>query len=60
MIEGKTAVKQAEAQTKMKIATGELDWDLAAMKATENSWKDEWITLFVQYSPYFGVLWGLG
>ena len=33
MIEGKTAVKQAEAQTKMKIATGELDWDLAAMKA---------------------------
>jgi hypothetical protein len=45
MIEGKTAVKQAEAQTKMKIATGELDWDLAAMKATENSWKDEWITL---------------
>ena len=33
MVEGKTAVKQAEAQTKMKIATGELDWDLAAMKA---------------------------
>jgi hypothetical protein len=32
-------------ETKMKIATGELDWDLAAMKATENSWKDEWITL---------------
>ena len=45
MVEGKTAVKQAEAQTKMKIATGELDWDLAAMKASENSWKDEWITL---------------
>ena len=45
MVEGKTAVKQAEAQTKMKIATGEIDWDIAAMKATENSWKDEWITL---------------
>ena len=45
MIEGKTAVKKAEAETKMKIATGELDWDLAAMKATENSWKDELITL---------------
>ena len=45
MIEGKTAVKKAEAETKMKIATGELDLDLAAMKATENSWKDEWITL---------------
>ena len=25
MIEGKTAVKKAEAQTKMKIATGEID-----------------------------------
>ena len=36
MIEGKTAVKKAEAETKMKIATGELDWDLAAMKATKD------------------------
>ena len=45
MIEGKTAVKKAEAETKMKIATGELDWDLAAMNATDNSLKDEWITL---------------
>jgi hypothetical protein len=44
-IDCKTAVKKAEAQTKMKIATGELDWDLEAMKATQNSWKDEWITL---------------
>lgn len=26
MIEGKTAVKKAEAETKMKIATGEIDW----------------------------------
>ena len=45
VVDGKTAVKKAEAQTKMKIATGELDWDLEAMKATQNSWKDEWITL---------------
>ena len=37
VIDGKTAVKKAEAQTKMKIATGELDWDLEAMKATQNS-----------------------
>ena len=27
VIDGKTAVKKAEAQTKMKIATGELDWN---------------------------------
>ena len=44
-LDSKAVVKKAEAETKMKIATGELDWDLAAMKATENSWKDEWITL---------------
>jgi hypothetical protein len=45
MIVGKTAFMKAEAKKKMKIATGELDWDLAAMKATDNSLKDEWITL---------------
>jgi len=44
-IDGKTAVKKAEAQTKMKIASGEIDWDIEAIKATQNSWKDEWITL---------------
>ena len=40
MIEGKTAVKKAEAETNRKIATGEIDWDIAAMKTTENSRKD--------------------
>ena len=45
IIDGKTAVKKAEAETKMKIATGEIDWDIEAIKATQNSWKDEWITL---------------
>ena len=44
-IEGKTAVQKAKAQTQMKVATGEIDWDLEAIKATNNSWKDEWITL---------------
>ena len=45
VIDSKTVVKKAEAETKMKIATGEIDWDIEAMKATQNSWKDEWITL---------------
>ena len=27
------------------IIDGKIDWDLAAIQATENSWKDEWITL---------------
>ena len=44
-LEGKTAIQKAEATIKMKEATGEIDWDLAAMRASQNSWKDEWLTL---------------
>ena len=41
----KVAKAQAEAIVMQKKATGEIDWDLAAIQATQNSWKDEWITL---------------
>jgi len=34
-IEGKTAVQKAKATKDLKIATGEIDWDLEAMKATQ-------------------------
>ncbi len=34
-LEGKTAIQKANAQIKMKEATGEIDWDLAAMRADE-------------------------
>ena len=44
-LDGKVAVQKANAEIKVKQATGEIDWDLAAIKATQNSWKDEWITL---------------
>ena len=42
-IDGKTAVQKAEAQIRMKEATGEIDWELAAIRATQSSWKDEWL-----------------
>ena len=45
IIDGKTQLKLTEAEIRKKQLTGEIDWDLAAIKATENSWKDEWITL---------------
>lgn len=45
VIDGKTQVKLTEAEIKKKQLTGELDWDIAAIQATQNSWKDEWITL---------------
>lgn len=47
-LDGKTAVQKAEAQIRMKEATGDIDWDLAAIRATQGSWKDEWILLLFQ------------
>ena len=44
-LDGKVAVQKANAEIRVKQATGELDWDIAAMNSTQNSWKDEWITL---------------
>ena len=45
IIDGKTQIKLTEAEIKKKQLTGEIDWDIEAIKATENSWKEEWITL---------------
>jgi len=44
-LDGKVAIQKANAEIKVKQATGEIDWDIEAIKATQNSWKDEWITL---------------
>jgi len=45
IIDGKTQIKLTEAEIKKKQLTGEIDWDIEAIRATQNSWKDEWITL---------------
>ena len=45
VIDSKTQIKLTEAEIKKKQLTGEIDLDLAAIQATQNSWKDEWITL---------------
>ena len=45
IIDSKTQLKLTEAEIKKKQLTGELDWDIEAIRATQNSWKDEWITL---------------
>ena len=36
IIDGKTQIKLTEAEIKKKQLTGEIDWDLEAMRATEN------------------------
>ena len=47
-IDGKTAIQKANAEIKIKQATGEMDWEQAAIEASNNSWKDElWTVVFV-------------
>ena len=41
----KVAKAEAEAIVMQKQATGEIDWDVAQAKASESSWKDEWLTV---------------
>jgi len=44
-----TDMKVAEARAKANImerqATGDIDWDLEAIKGSQNSWKDEWLVI---------------
>ena len=44
-LDGKVAANKAEAEIRLKEATGDIDWDLAAIRASQSSWKDEWITV---------------
>ena len=44
-VDGKTAIQKANAEIKLKQSTGEIDWDLEAVKATQHSLRDEYITL---------------
>jgi hypothetical protein len=47
-IDGKTAIQKANAEIKLKQATGEIDWEQAAIEASKDSWKDElWTIVFV-------------
>ena len=41
----KVARAEAEASIMEKKATGEIDWDTTQAKASESSWKDEWLTV---------------
>ena len=48
IIDSKAKVKAAEAETKMKLATGEISWEQAAIEASADSWKDEaWTLCFI-------------
>jgi hypothetical protein len=41
-------VQKANAEIKLKQATGEMDWEQSAIEASKDSWKDElWTIVFV-------------
>ena len=47
-LDSKAKIKAAEAETKMKLATGEISWEQAAIEASKDSWKDEaWTIAFI-------------
>ena len=46
-MDGKVQVQKVKAEIQKKQLTGEIDWDLEAIKATQNSWKDEYLTLII-------------
>ena len=47
-LDGKAAVQKANAEIKLKQATGEMDWEQSAIEASKDSWKDElWTIGFV-------------
>jgi len=46
-IDGKVTTQKINAEIKKKQLTGEIDWDIEAIKATQSSWKDEWLTLLL-------------
>ena len=44
-VKADVAKAEAEAVVMQKKATGEIDWDLEAIKGASSSWKDEWLVI---------------
>ncbi len=54
-MDGKVQTQKIKAEIQKKQLTGEIDWDIEAIKATQSSWKDEWITICYQYLFFFAL-----
>ena len=47
-LDSKTAKNKAKAELELKKASGEIDWEIMALEASKESWKDElWTVVFV-------------
>ncbi len=58
-IDGKTAIQKANAESKLKQATGEINWEQAAIEASKDSWKDEYFTIALS-SPIIFIGYAVG
>jgi len=45
--EAKLVTTKAQAEIMSKVAKGELEWNQTMAQASNNSWKDEWLTILV-------------
>jgi hypothetical protein len=55
-LDGKAAVQKANAEIKLKQATGEMDWEQSAIEASKDSWKDElWTIVFVSMQEVMAI-----
>ena len=46
-LEGKNETQKLNLEIKKKQLTGDIDWDLEAIKASQSSWKDEWVVILM-------------
>lgn len=53
-INAEVAKYNAEAQYASQLLKQEGDWDVQALKASETSWKDEWLTMLLS-APFIGA-----
>ena len=65
---GKVAVSKAKAEARLeatraetevmkKVTAGELDWNQTMAKASNTSWKDEWLTVLSIDTTYPSIHW---
>ncbi len=45
--EARLVTTKAQAEISRKVAAGELEWNQTMAQASNNSWKDEWLTILV-------------
>ena len=58
--EVKVATPKAKAAVLEKQVTGEIEWDVEAIKGSTGSWKDEWLTVLFSIPLILAFIPGMG